>query len=202
MVAGVSVLEEVSVYPDRCVSGIRSDPPAMRRVVDHCGMDVRARRHCVHGKAATEPLAAAKTGHRDKQRHYGRDGLLAPGDLLMPVAFELHGGLHEEVKEQLVKWARAAGEGDEDKSQRILQVWRLGMAVGALRARVARVMGAIGKLDERDRRDAPVPVGQLGVAGRRGIEGVCSVRSELERELGILPRRERAGLFGPRGGRR
>jgi hypothetical protein len=200
-VAGVRQLEEVSVYPDRYVTGIRSDPPAIRRVLDFFGPDVRAKRYCIDGRAATVPLTAANMGHREKKKHYERAGLLAPGDVLMPVVIELHGGLHEDVKAQLEEWARAAGDGDEGQAQRILQVWRLTLAMGALRARVGRVLRAIGKLDERDRRDAPAAEGRLGVGGRRGIDGVCRVRSELERELGILPRRERAGLSG-RGGRR
>lgn len=200
-VAGVRQLEEATVYPDRYVTGIRSDPPAIRRVVDFFGPNVRAARYCERAAAATVPLTAANLGHRWKKAHYERAGLLAPGDLLMPVVVELHGGLHEDVKAQLEEWARAAGEGDEGRAQRILQVWRMTMAMGAVRARVGKVLGAIGKLDERDRRDAPVAEGRLGVGGRRGIDGVCRVRSELERELGILPRRERAGLFG-RGGRR
>jgi hypothetical protein len=200
LVGGVQQLVEATVYPDRYVTGIRSDPPAMRRVLDFTGVNVRAKRYCERGRAATEPLFAARVGHEDKKKHYGRPGLLAAGDVLQPVAVELHGGIHPEARQQLQEWARvAAGVRDPDQGRGILRVWRMTLALGLLRARVARVMGAVVKLGERDRRSVPVAEGQLCVpARRRGIDGVCRQRSELEREIGFLPR---AGRFG-RGRRR
>lgn len=194
-VGGVRQLVDASVFPDRTVTGIRSDPPAMRRVLDFTMVNPRAKKYCIRGHADTEPLFAANAGHEGKKKHYGRPGLMAPGDVLQPVAVEVHGGIHREAQQQLHTWARAAaGEHDPEQGAGILRVWRMALALGLLRARVGVVLDAVRKLDECDRRSVPVAEGQLGVAPRRrGIDGVCRQRSELERELGFLPR---AGRFG------
>lgn len=190
LVGGVQQLVDVSVFPDRLVTGIRSDPPAMRRVLDFTMLNARAKKYAFRGRAATEPLYAAKQGHRGKLRHYGRPGLLAPGDVVQPVAVEAHGGLHDDARQQLQQWARVvAGPNDGEQGAGILAVWRMELSMGLLQARVGVVLDAVRKLDERDRRSVPVAEGQVGLPPRRrGIDGVCRVRSELERELGFLPR--------------
>jgi hypothetical protein len=193
-VGGVRQLVPVSVFPDRTVTGIQFDPPAARRVLDFVLANPRATTACERGHADTEPLFAAKAAHERKKKHYGRPGLLGPGDILQPVAAEVHGGLHEEAKKQLGDWARAAAaDGDPRQGAGILRVWRMALSIGLLQARVGVVLDAARRLDERDHRGVPVAEGQLGVAQRRrGIDGVCRVRSELERELGFLPRAGRA----------
>lgn len=201
-VAGVRQLVDVSVFPDRCVTGIRSDPPATRRVIDFTMTNPRGKNSCERGHADTEPLFAANAAHDRKKKHYGRQGLLAPGDVLQPVAVESFGGLHTEAQQQLREWAReAAGPHDPEQGAGIIRVWQMTLAVGLLRARVGVVLDAAHRLDERERKAAPVAEGQLGVAPRRrGIDGVCRVRSELERELGLFPR-HRAGRDVGRGRR-
>jgi hypothetical protein len=197
----VRQLVDVSVFPDRTVTGIRPDPPSRRRIIDFTIANARAKKYCERGHADTEALFAANQGHEGKKKHYGRPGLLAPGDVLQPVAVEAHGGLHAEAEKQLREWAReAAGADDPGQGADILRVWQMVLSIGLLRARVGVVMDAAHRLDECDRRAVPVAEGQHGLPPRRrGIDGVCRVRSELERELGILPRR--AGRVVGRGRR-
>ena len=66
-VGGVRQLVEKSVYPDRYVTGIRSDPPAIRRVVDFFGPTTCGRRGIASARLLPPPC-------RSRRRTWGTGG--------------------------------------------------------------------------------------------------------------------------------
>ena len=150
---GEMVLVEQAVYPDRTYGGMWGDAPAKKTHADFVVPDPCAPTYCERGAAATVPLYAAGEAHRQKERGYSEPGLISSTDAFMPVAVELHGGLHESVIEELGRWSRLGPDGASPfRAALLLRTWRFGLAVGLMHGRVGQIEAALRKLDEQERR--------------------------------------------------
>ena len=142
-----------AVYPDRTFGGMWGDAPAKKTHIDFVMPDACAPSHCERGAAAKVPLAAANEAHMQKERSYSEPGLIRDTDAFMPVAVELHGGLHASVVAELERWSRLGPAGASTlRSALLLRTWRFGLSVGLMHARVGQIEAALRKLDEQDRR--------------------------------------------------
>ena len=82
--------------------------------------------------------------------------MLQPGDSLLPVSAETHGGLDKEFHEEMKGWATAActmvvgAEGglsvNKSKRAQLLRIWQRNLSMGLLRGRVGLISLAASKI--------------------------------------------------------
>jgi hypothetical protein len=160
------------VFPDRMLSGMPGDGPGVRWLLDFRITDagkgaaaaaaaaadaVAAGRQPRPYLPATVPNHAAAAAHAEKLSFYS--GVqLREGDIVLPVAVELHGGLLEgyitspdgerraSAWERMRLWARARCQGDTQRTETLLWVCRRELSLTLFRARVGHLRRALERL--------------------------------------------------------
>jgi hypothetical protein len=171
-----------AIIPDRVVRNFHDDQmgPSGRYIIDTVVVAPEA--DAAHlSAAASTSLAAANRAYAKKYHRYA--GFLQPRDILLPVAAESWGGLHESVLKRMRKWAvylrretkcAVLTDRGESLSAAYLAVWRMRLSVALLHGRVDYVTGALSKLDGVPARSATVANGlctPLGLVQRMGRLG-------------------------------
>lgn len=145
-----------AIIPDRVVSEFRDDKvgPSGRYIIDTVVVAPECSSHIENGSANSD-LAAAKSAYAEKYKTYS--GHLKTGDILLPVACETWGGLHEVVEKRLREWADflfkvSGGEAVFDDregslSAAYLAVWRMRLSAALLHGRVQLVTAALAKIE-------------------------------------------------------
>ena len=112
--------------------GLPGSGPGTRELWDFTVVDASAATYA--DSAAITPLFAANLKHNRKLHHYGRSGsdgraIMQPGDVCVPIAAELHGGLHPSAWSKLRDLAKRAagtrGSADNKTVQKLLWTWRV-----------------------------------------------------------------------------
>ena len=137
------------IIPDRVAGGVLDGKiGASGRYIIDTAIPAPECKTYSDGPAATTALSAANAYHALKLRTY--QGVMRPGDVLLPVVCESWGGLHPSVQSQLSAWARYGGgfsEEDPDvASSDVLSIWRMRLSVALLHARIGYVDSALRKL--------------------------------------------------------
>ena len=175
-----------AVIPDRVVSGLPGTGPGSRELWDFTVVDASATSYA--DAASIEPLSAAAYKHGRKLMHYGRTGsdgraIMQPGDVCVPIAAELHGGLHRCAWKRLRDLAELAvgTSGDSGKTlQKLLWTWRVHLSVGLLAGRVGEVEAGIHRLDLWALERGEGPLAQADRHRHNRIFDVCSRPSALD----------------------
>ena len=100
--------------------------------------------------ASLAPLYCAKEAHDDKIAKYQH--LIPAGDVFVPFAVELYGGVHGTVVDTLQRWAQhiAQGLGGEADPATILGLMRQSFSISLMKARVELYRQSIGNCIEAD----------------------------------------------------
>ena len=153
------------VRPDRILSGMPGDPPALRRIVDFVVSDPSATTFLP--RAANTELHAAGVAHDGKLAYYDEPGLLGSLEEVMPVSIEVHGGVHASVREQLWQWALQAAGGEVQCAGQVMGVMQLEMSLGLMRARLWQLKHALEVLSKEESMRMEAVEGELGKMPRR-----------------------------------
>ena len=156
--AGQPVLDPITgtqrmknIYPDRVVRNFSDDlvNAGGRYVVDTIVIAPDSDTHAA--AAALKPLAAAEHAYATKFRTYNEH--LKDGDKLLAVVCETNGGLHDSVKQRLVKWAKlledeniGAHPGSIRFTTSKISVWQRRLSAALLHGRLHLVQKALNKL--------------------------------------------------------
>ena len=98
--------------------------------------------------ASLVPLYCANEAHKDKIAHY--QPLMPAGDVFVPIAVELYGGVHASVVDTLRSWAERLAQGGAAKPGVILGLLRQSFSLSLMRARVELYRHCIGHCIEPD----------------------------------------------------
>ena len=156
--AGQPVLDPVTgtqrmknIYPDRVVRNFNDDLVSAggRYIVDTIVIAPDSDTHAA--AAALKPLAAAEHAYASKFRTYNEH--LKDGDKMLAVVCETNGGLHDSVKQRLVKWAKlledenvGAHTGSARFTSSKISVWQRRLSTALLHGRLQLVQKALNKL--------------------------------------------------------
>lgn len=140
-----------NIYPDRVVRNFSDDlvTAGGRYIVDTIVIAPDNDTH--EAAAALKPLAAAEHAYATKFRTYNVH--LKDGDKLLAVVCETYGGLHDSVKQRLVKWAKlledenlGAHPGSIRFTTSKISVWQRRLSTALLHGRLQLVQRALNKL--------------------------------------------------------
>ena len=100
--------------------------------------------------ASLAPLFCAKEAHQDKIAKYQQH--IPTGDVFVPFAVELYGGVHESVVSTLQRWAEiiAQGQGAAVQPATVLGFLRQSFSISLMKARVELYRRCIGNCIEPD----------------------------------------------------